>query len=139
TGDLRRHAPGPLQLAHVALEQAARECPRPLERVLDGLRAGVRVAVEVAADPRAERERRHARADELPQLGDQERRDLPEALLEEPEAPADLVGDERTLRAHLVALPEHRDLLRERGPQARRPRSRELRVVELAQDAGDPP
>ena len=85
----------------------------PLDRLAHRLRPGVRVAVEIAADPAPEpqrRARRAARARSATSAG----AGVPEALLEEPEPLPDLVDDPRSHRAHLVGLPQDRDLLRER-------------------------
>src|SRR5206468_12811584 len=98
-----------------------RERPCALERLHDGVRARVRVPVEVAADPGPEAERRPTRVGprcSSAQLREQTRRRAPEALLDEPVPIADLVDDARALRAHLVRLPEDRDLLCQVAPDA---------------------
>ena len=74
----------------------------------------LRVAVGVAADPAAEAKRHRCAGEAPPVLGEEPLGGVDEALLEEPVAVADLVDDLRPARPHLVRLPEHRDLGRER-------------------------
>ena len=93
----------------------------------------MRVAVEVAADPRAEAQRRRRAGDERPQLCEDARRGVPQRGFDEPESGADLVDDARPARAHLVGLPEDRDLLGEVAADTRLGGGRQIRVVELAQ------
>ena len=81
------------------------------ERLADRVRARRRVAVHVAADPAAEGERERRAGERLPVRLQQLLGRVQEAVLEEPEAVADLVEDARALRPHLVGLPEDRDLL----------------------------
>ncbi len=67
----------------------------------------------VAADPGAEGKWRSRAGDEATVCREQVPGGVEQALLEEPEAVADLVDHARPLAPHLVGLPEDRDLLRE--------------------------
>ena len=60
-------------------------------------------------------------------------RGVPQALLEEPQPLADLVDDPRSRRAHLVGLPEDRDLLGQRLLDPGTLPGRESRVVEVGE------
>ena len=110
----RRHPPRCAEGSQLVAVEVTGELPRPLESVLDRLGTDVRVAVEVAADPAPEAERPTRSLEPIAkgplEVGDR----VPEGLLEEPEALADLVDDARPLGADLVRLPEQGDLLRER-------------------------
>ena len=61
-----------------------------------------------------------------------------QALLEEPEPVPDLVADAWPLAAHLVGLPEDRDLLGESRLELGPFRLRQIGVVEAGQEPGDP-
>ena len=130
------HPPCHGELAHLAPVERQRERVGPLDRLLDCVRADRGVAVEVGADPGPEPERA-ARQPHAPRR-EQTRRRLPQAPLHEPEALADLVDDARAARAHLVGLPEDRDLLGERVLDLGAARGRQLRVVERPQEPRDP-
>ncbi len=136
--ELRGHAPGGAELAHLLPQQVARQRPRALERIGDRLRAGVRVAVHVAADPRAEPEWGRGARNRVLQLANEPRQRLPQAPLDEPEAVANLVDDARPARAHLVRLPEHRHLLADAIADATLRGGRQLRIVQPAQRRCEP-
>ena len=89
----RRRSPRPSQAPAPPSDEIPRERPGALERVDDRLRARVRVAVHVASDPGPEPERWRRTRDRVPQLADEPRQRLPQALLDEPEAMPDLVDD----------------------------------------------
>ncbi len=130
------HPPRHGELAHLAPIERERERVGPLDRLLDRVGADRGVAVEVGADPGPETERA-ARQPRAPRC-EQARRGLPEAPLHEPEALSDLVDDARAPRAHLVGLPQDRDLLGERILDLGAPRGRQLGVVERPQQPRDP-
>ena len=88
-------------------------------RLVDRLDADRRIAVHVAADPRSEAKRRRRVGQAAAPLVEQRLGRLEEAVLEEPEAVADLVGDPQPVVTHLVRLPEQRDLLGEPLPRRR--------------------
>jgi len=87
----RRHPPGCAERSQLLAVEVTRKPPRTLESVFDRLRTDVRVAVEVTADPATEAERPtrvvQPSAEGTLEVGNR----IPEALLEEPEALADLV------------------------------------------------
>ncbi len=137
--DRGRHAPRGAERRQLVADELANERPCPLERVLDRVRPRVRIAVQVAADPGAEAKRHRAVVDTPAERAGDPRNRVPEALLEEPEAAPDLVDDLRAPRAHLVGLPEDRDLLRQRLLDPRAAGGRDRNVVELGEEPGDPP
>ena len=122
---------------HLVAVAGEHQLPRPLERLADRARARTGIAVGVAPDPRAEAERRRRARKPQPVLGEQPLGRVDQALLEEPVAVADLVDDARAAGAHLVGLPEHRDLRSEVVVDLRTPQRREQRVVQLLEQRAD--
>ena len=121
------------ELADLVAIRREHELARALERLSDCVGSGGRVAVLVAPDPRPEAKRRRRRRQQLPIVREQELRHAQQALLEEPEAVADLVDDARPARAHLVGLPEERHFLRQRRLDAPPAGGRQRRIVELCE------
>ncbi len=107
----RRHTPRRTERGQLGAVQLPRKLPRSFERVLDRLGADVRVPVQVTTDPAAEPQRPARAVEPGPQRALEVGYSIPEGLLEEPEALADLIDDARALGADLVGLPEQRDLL----------------------------
>ncbi len=116
----------------------ARELAGARERLCDRRGSGRRVAVHVAADPRAEPKRRRRTGQAAAPFVQQGLRRVEEAVLEEPEAVADLVGDFQTVMADLIRLPQEGYLLGQPlldVPPAGRRQERVVEVVELGGDA----
>ena len=90
-------------LGAVAIES---ERARTVERLRDRRRSCGWIAVHVASDPRAEHERRRRVGQPLAPLAEQIGRGGHQAVLEEPEPVADLVGDAESVVTHLVGLPQ---------------------------------
>ena len=139
TDEVGGHPPGLAETTDLALEELPREQARTLQRLVDRLGAGIRVAVHVTADPRAEAEGNGDTRQISTKPAGELRHGVPEARLEEPQAMADLVHDQRTSVADLVRLPEDRDLLGERVLDLCGARRRQRRVVQLAQERDDSP
>jgi hypothetical protein len=133
--DPRRDADRGGERAHLVAVARAQEDTCALERLSGSGGVRVRVPVGVAADPRAEAERRRRIGDMRAVVGKQALRRVDEALLEEPEAVANLVDDPRPLRAHFVRLPERGDLGGELAVDRVPPR--EQRIVELSEQRGN--
>ena len=126
------------QLAHLGSVPTEDESAGPSHRLLDRPRPRRRVAVLVASDPAPEAERRDRRRQPLAEVGDELGRDVEQARLEEPEPVADLVDDARTVRAHLVGLPQGGHLLGDRGKSRLPTRTVECRVVEPVEQPVEP-
>jgi hypothetical protein len=109
-----------------------------VERLLDGVGARGRVSVEIAADPAAEAQRQPCVRETLAILGHEPRRDVEQALFEEPVSLPDLVAHARPLHAHLVRQPESGHLLGDRVRQLATPARGQVGRVELGEVAGDP-
>ena len=126
------------ELANLADVRREREHARLLEGIGDRLWPGRRIAVQIASDPGAEPKGRRRSRHEPSVVGEQELCHAQQALLEEPQPMTDLVEDARSVRAHLVRLPEERDLLRERRLDPPPARGRESCVVELGEEPAQP-
>ena len=132
-----RHPPRRSERGQLGAVQLTGEPARTLQRILDRLRPDVRIAVEVAADPAAEPERLSRSLQPLGEGALEVGNGVPEALFEEPEPLPDLVDDPGALGAHLVGLPEQRDLLGEARFDSTPLGSRNPVVVEPGQERRD--
>jgi hypothetical protein len=101
------------QLPNVVAVARQRQLAPCGKRLADRLGAGRGIAVEVATDPAPERERRRRARHTLAVLGEQQLGRVDQAVLEEPEPVAQLVGRAGPAVPNLVGLPEDRDLLAE--------------------------
>ena len=99
------------ELANLAAVATERQRAAAAQRLANRVRARVRVSVHVAADPGSEGEGQRRVRKRAAIGGDQLLGGVEQALLEEPEAVADLVDDAWALGPHLVGLPEDGDLL----------------------------
>jgi hypothetical protein len=123
--------------AHPVAVELARQGPRTRLRLLDRRRPGRRVSVHVAPDPRPERKRRQRAGKPVTPLAQQRLRGVEEAVFEEPEAVADLVGDPQAVVSNLVRLPQQRHLLGKPLLDGAASRCSEEGIVEPVELLGD--
>ena len=138
TGTMRVETAGRArELAHLDAVARQGQAARAVEPLRDRVRPGLGIAVLIAADPGAEAQRSRGVGQALAVGGEHVGRHVEQRRLEEPQRMADLVDDARASRAHLVGLPERRDLgghlVLELQPRA----GGERRVVERLEDAAE--